>query len=797
MQDNFEIGFDNSQPQREFNLKEFIFKYLRYWPMITAFILISLTIAFIKIRYSTPIYKVSGSLFINKEEGSRGNNEMLENMFSFSNNLNLQNELEILKSKPLLSRVAKNLGLQVSYLNKGNVRSSNVYDASPIQLDIISLKDSSANFTFEIEIAEKGFRFVNTNTFLEYNKRFETRQGSFRIIRSPSVSVNNYSSDNFTIVYRTLSNTAASLASGITTAQSIDQATILNLSIETDNIAFGKDVINNLMTEYAKMNIEDKRRISQITMQFIDERLDTIKNELGSVEGGILQFREKNEVIDLNQQSTLQFEILSESNKQLANQQVQAGILNYLLLYMQNPEHQNSLVPASLGIQEPILEPMLSEYNTLQLQRNNLLHTTGRDNPSIAAIDRSIKKLREQILEALKNVQQSYKISGDKIRDEIARSRSAIRKVPSKAMGLLDIERQQKIKQDLYLFLLQKREEAAISAAATIANSYPLEEAVSTGIPVKPNQRNIFLIAFLVGILIPIVIIVVLEMLNDKIRDREEITQQTLTPIIGEIGHAGEETLIVQAGSRTVVAEQFRIMRTNVQYIVNKISKPVMLVTSSVSGEGKSFVATNFGAAQALAGKKTIILEFDIRKPRLLKGLAMQTSKGLTNYIMGNAALDEIIQPVPDFQSLFVIGCGPVPPNPSELLLDKRVSQLFEELKSRFDIIIIDSAPVGLVSDAFTLSAYADASLYIVRHGYTLKRQLNMVNELYLQKRLPNMGLVINDIQTQGRYKGYYGYGGGSYYGYGYGYGYGGDYFQPNKATRKSNRLNWLLKKKK
>jgi capsular exopolysaccharide synthesis family protein len=791
MQDNFETAFETGQPSREFNLKEFIFKYLRYWSLLTAFVLIALTIAFIRVRYTTPIYRVNGSLFINKEGENRSVGESLENMFLFSNNLNLQNELEILKSKPLVSRVVKALGLQVSYFNKGNVRSSNIYGASPVQLEIFSLKDSSSTFTIEIEASEKGFHFPNTNANIEYGKLFETRAGVFRINKTSEMSFAHYSSDNFLITYQPLPRAAASLASAITTAQTIDQATILDISMETDNITLGKDVINALMAEYGEMNIENKRRISQATMQFIDERLDTIKNELGDVESGILKFREKNEVVDLSQQSAQQFGALAESNKQLADQQVQAGILDYLLQYMQNPANRHSLVPASLGIQEPVLGPMFSQYNTLQLQRNNLLQTTGTANPAIATLDRSVEKLREQILEALRNVQQSYRIASNTLKEEISRSRSAIRKVPSKAMGLLDIERQQKIKQDLYLFLLQKREESAISAAATVASSSPLEEATSSGYPVKPNKRNIYLLALFAGILIPIAIIAVIEMLNDKIREREEITRQCQAPIIGEIGHAGQKTLVVQAGSRTVVAEQFRIMRTNIKYMVNKVNKPVMLVTSSVSGEGKSFVATNFGAALALTGKKTVILEFDIRKPRLLKGLDMQSAKGLSNFIIGNATLDEIICPVPGFDNLYVIGCGPVPPNPSELLLDQQVSRLFEELKTRFEYIIIDSAPVGLVSDAFTLSTFADAALYIVRHGYTLKRQLSMVNDLYVQKRLPNMGLVINDIKTQGRYKGYYGYGGGSYYGYGYGYryGYGGDYFQEEKKKSKKKRF--------
>lgn len=787
MQDHFETGFENSQSGKEFNLKEFIFKFLRYWPLLAICILLALLLAFIKIRYATPIYNVTGSLFINKESNSGGRNEALEEMFMFSNNINLKNELEILKSKPLVQRVVKNLGLQLSYYNIGKVRSSNIYGSAPVALEIIALKDSSRSFVFNIEATDKLFQFQNTNTNFEYDKIFENSAGVFRITKIPGRNFINFNSNIFSITYTPLVEATSSLASTINTAQTIDQATILDISVETDNTTFGKDVINELMKEYGKMNIEDKRQISRITVQFIDERLDTIKNELGGVESGLLRFREKNEVIDLTTQSQLYYSNFAESNRQLITQQVQIGIVDYLLNYLNDPSNQYRIVPTDLGIQEPTLLPLLSQYNTLQLQRNNLVQTTGPSNTTLLTVDATLVKLREQIREALKNVKQAFTIGANKIQEQIKRSQTNIKSVPAKAKGLLDIERQQKIKQDLYLFLLQKREEAAISVAATVASSSPLEDASASGAPVSPNKKNIYLLALFAGILIPVGIIALIEMLNDRITEREDVIKQTQAPIIGEIGHAGEDTLIVKAGSRTVVAEQFRIMRTNIQYLISKTDKPVILITSSISGEGKSFVATNYGAAVALAGKKTAVLEFDIRKPRLLKGLNMQVAKGLSNFIIGNAVLEEIVQPVPEFPNLYVIGCGPVPPNPSELLLDKQVGKLFEALKERFDVIIIDSAPVGLVSDAFTLSAYSNASLYLVRQGYTLKRQLSMVEDLYQQKRLPNMGLVINDIQTQGRYKGYYGYGGGSYYGYGYGY--GGEYFQAEKKKTPKNRF--------
>jgi capsular exopolysaccharide synthesis family protein len=708
-------------------------------------------------------------------------------MLFFPDNVNLKNELEILKSKSLLKRVVEKLDLQLSYFNKGNVRTTNVYGSSPIKLEIISLTDSLAGFTLDIEATEKNFKFSNNSAALDYNTIFQTNAGSFKLEKIPGKSFLISNSDNYLIRYTSLDLAASSLSSSLSTAQTIEQATILDISMETDNIQLGKDVINTLMKEYTKMNIESKREISQITMQFIDERLDTLKNELGGVETGLLRFKEKNEIIDLPTQSTQYFQNFSELNKQLVTQQVQIGIVDYLTDYINEPAKRFSMVPTDLGIQEPALMSLVSQYNALQLQHNTLVQTTGPSNASLLAIESGIDKLRQQMQEALKSVKHSYRIAANKMQEQANHYEANIRSVPSKAKNLLDIERQQKIKQDLYLFLLQKREEAAISAAATVSGSYPIEEASASGNPVKPQTATIYLIALFLGLLLPVLVIAVMEMLNDKIRERGEIVNHTQAPIVGEIGHAGEETLVVKTVSRTVVAEQFRIMRTNVQYLVKKINVPVMLVTSSVSGEGKSFVATNYGAALALTGKKTVVLEFDIRKPRLLKGLNMPSTKGLSNFIIGTATMEEIIKPVPDFNNLYVIGCGPVPPNPSELLLDKQVEELFKVLRTKFDYIIIDSAPVGLVSDAFTLSAFADASIYIVRQGYTLRRQLNMVQDLYLQKRLPNMGLVINDIQTRGRYKGYYGYGGGSYYGYGYGY--GGDYFQESSSAKRKSRL--------
>jgi capsular exopolysaccharide synthesis family protein len=323
-----------------------------------------------------------------------------------------------------------------------------------------------------------------------------------------------------------------------------------------------------------------------------------------------------------------------------------------------------------------------------------------------------------------------------------------------------------------------------------------IEPASSTGNIVSPNRRSTYLMALFLGLLIPMLIIFGKELLNDKVSGREDVQRNTQAAIIGEVGHNEEkETLIVNTSSRRFIAEQFRIIRTNLQYILPDKEKAVILVTSTSSGEGKSFVSTNVGAVMALAGKRTAILEFDIRKPKVMSSLGMAKQAGITNYIIGSATVEQIQVQVPGVENLFVVPCGPVPPNPAELLLSGRLEALIGELKKTYDVLIIDTAPVGLVSDSVILGKFADATLYIIRHNYTLKKQLQLLNEVFLGNKLPRISLVINDIRAEWGYGRYYGYNG---YGYnGYGYGYGSDYFD-NKQSPKGV-LNWarrLLGKK-
>jgi capsular exopolysaccharide synthesis family protein len=308
-----------------------------------------------------------------------------------------------------------------------------------------------------------------------------------------------------------------------------------------------------------------------------------------------------------------------------------------------------------------------------------------------------------------------------------------------------------------------------------------VDKAETNETPVSPNRRSVQLIAFLIGMGLPAVFIFAAEMFNDKIQSRFDIEKYTQTPILGEVGHSfTENVLVINRNSRSMVAEQFRIIRTNLQYFLNKKENAVILVSSTFSGEGKSFASTNVAAAHSLAGKKTLLMEFDIRKPKILSGLNMDKGPGITNFLVGKQTdLNSLVRPVEGYDNFFVLGCGPVPPNPAEILLDARINELFDYAKANFDVVVIDTAPVGMVSDGFTLGKFADCTIYMMRQNYSFKKQLALIDDYYLQKRLPQISIVLNDVKAQSGY-GNYGYG---RYGYGYGYGYS-SYFEEEKKPK-------------
>ncbi|HEV2479876.1 MAG TPA: polysaccharide biosynthesis tyrosine autokinase [Puia sp.] len=774
--------------------KELIFRYLHYLPWVIVSVILFMIMAYLKIRWTTPIFQVQSSLLIKSEQDNfaSSKDDKFSEMILPQTDVNLRNEMAILKSRPVIARVVKDLDLQYLSYNKGTVRSTLLYPVSPFSLRLTRIADSAIGFGCQITVLnENRFLLNESKTSHRFGDTTELDGSRFVLLYDSTMGIHSMGSAKFEFSWLPLPAAVENLLGSLKITQTDDQTTILTLIFEHENPMLGKNVLNTLMSVYDSLIVENKNRISANTLQFIDDRLYELNDTLRGVEGVLRNFMVANQAFDIEGQSKAFLDKEGDEANSVVTSGVKIGIVNWLLDYVANKKNQYELVPTALGIDEPALLQLITEYNKLQLEREANLKTSSETNPMILAMDGTLEKTRRNIYQALLNVKQAYAIASEGLQKQNQTLQERIASLPGKSMRLLNIERQQKILEELYSFLLQKKLETSIAAAATVSNSRVIEAALDSKLPISPNKKSVYTFYLLLGVLIPVGIIVVIELLHDKVSSREDIERITSAPILGEIGHSRDtQSLVVNSNSRRFIAEQFRIVRTNLQYIVGRKDRPVIMVTSSFSGEGKSFISTNLGAVMALSGKRTVIMEFDIRKPKIVSGLDLKRNMGITNYIIGKASFEDLLLPVGDFDNLFVIPCGPIPPNPSELLLDKRLGELMAEVKAHFDVVIMDTAPVGLVADAINLSQYIDAAVYIVRQRHTFKKQLELIDELYNNNKLPNLCVLLNDVRVEGGYYSGYGY----YGGYGYGYRRGSGYFEENEERKKRSVLGKLLK---
>jgi tyrosine-protein kinase Etk/Wzc len=752
--------------------KEIFFKYIVYLPLVIVCVGIAITTAYIYLRYKVPYYSSSISLLYKDASGKYiggDENMMLDDVMLYKKRSNLANEIEILKSVNIMEDVVSSLGLNVVYYNEGKVKTRELY-GSTLKAEVADVKDSSVAFTVTLKREDKKVfaMYDGKKSLVNTGDEISTSNGKMKI----HFNVNGLdNSDKYYIYWLPIRSAAAGLAGAVSANLLNRDASIIRVNIATEIPEKGRDILNQLALEYKQMGIDDKNKVVDNTIQFIDERLSLISTQLGDVEGGKQNFQQRNNLVDLEGQSEQQINGLTEARKRLDEEEMRLQVIDMIRNYVDNPVKRFQLVPSSLGLSDRTLDGLIASYNELQLKRDAELKISPAAHPNIAAIDSQIEKLRTSIVENLVNIRRSSQSIANRLGGEYQSLQGSLRSIPQKQREFAEIMRQQGIKEKLYLFLLEKREESAITRASAVANSTPLDEAYSAGGPISPDTKGIYRLALILGLVIPAGFIYIKDLLNDKVSVRTDITKVTETPIIGEVAHHRSMTrqFVVGVKDRSILSEQFRILRTNLQFLLAKAptKNPVVLVTSTISGEGKTFCSMNMAAAWAIAGKKTVIIELDLRKPKISKALNLPIEIGISNFVIGNTKKDSLPQKLPNIPNLYVIGAGPIPPNPSELIMDSKMDELFTYLRANFDIIIIDSAPVGLVSDSKILSRFVDATLYVVRQRYTVKKQLGYIDDLYKNKALPNMGIIVNDVKMGGN---------NSYYGYGYGYGYGFGY---------------------
>jgi len=753
------------------SIKDLFFKYVRFLPIFLLCLAFALFGAWIYLRYATPIYRASGTIEIKNDEQSGTMGDPRFNQLAFNPGTdNIQNEIEVLRSKPLMDRVVNALNLQVDYKAVGKIKSPDIYKQGPFLLQIFELYDSSKSFTLDIKfLNDTVFKIDEEKENFRIGELFKNTHGVFRLNK------NLYSSPGkeYTVSWRPTSR-ATSIFTGDIQVSPKPGTDILSIGIETTNADKSADIVNRLMIEYGEMTKEDKSEEAALTLAFVDTSLKSVQHEIDSIQKEKTRFQEANNFIDLESQTQNYFSNFGDADKAAKDQEILLNVTGIIENYLRDKQNNYKTVPSSLGLTDPTLGGKIEEYNKAQLYRAGLLEShIPETNPLIKEQNEIIEKLRTDILEAMKSIKASTVLSITSYTQRKELAQGQLKSLPPQIRKLNEFDAELNSKMGIYSYLMEKKLATTISQASTLSNSKIVEKSIPIWTPVKPNRRTVQLLAILAGIGLPALFIFLLEVANDKVTTRYDIEKITNAPVLGEIGHSySNTTLVVNKTSRGMVAEQFRIIRSNLQYIINKIDKPIILVTSSFSGEGKSFVTTNMGAVLALAGKKTIVIEFDIRKPKIFSGLGLSKKQGVTNYILGKTDIEDLPIQVPGLDNFFVLSCGPVPPNPAELLLEQKVTDLFNYLKQNFDVILIDTAPVGMVSDALTLSKFADCSLYIVRQGHTYKKQIGLIDEFYREGKLPRVSIIINDVKVKPGY-GYYGSGR-----YGYGYGYKSKYYE-------------------
>lgn len=748
------------EESKQTNLREVIGKYLFHWPLFILFLILSFGTAFLYLHFATPRYTVKARLLIKDEEKGSTSAPALKELNLFKSGAVVENELEVLKSRALMGRIVQDMQLSVQYYMKDNFRTEDLYKERPFKL--VMLSPVRAKEPQVIEVTPLGgesfeLKQPNSTVTVPFSSTMSSGFGRWQLV--PTASLSRYEGKTIKIVVSDPNATVDSYVSRLNAELTDKKSTVVQLSIEENVPERGKDLLNRLIEEYNRAAIDDKNKVRQSTINFIDKRLASLTGELNNVESDVENFKSSRGLTDLSSESKFYLENAKENDSRLNQVNVQLEVINTIERYVNSGDGQMN-APATTGITDPGLAALVNQLITLQLQRNQLLGTAPESSPILDPVNRQIHSVKNSIRENIRAIKSTLIASRNQLQSVNSNVESSIKKLPGQEREFIAIKRQQSIKEELYIYLLQKREEASVSYASTLADSRTVDQAYY-GQPESPNPMLCLAFAFISGLLLPIGIISGRELFNNRVTGAKEVQDITEAPILGELVYQKSNSPLVMGDkSRRIIAEQFRSLRTSLQLIFDKKEKGrVTLLTSGMSGEGKSFVSSNLATALATSGRKTLIMECDLRSPMVSKYLNCPTRVGLSDYLNGKVPIEDIVQPASVNENLFVIGAGKIPEYPAELLSRPRMQELIEWVKLNFDEVLIDTPPIRLVADAMILSKFSDVTLYVVRQGFTYKSQLDYVKQLFRDQKLKNLNIVLNGIDIAGSYGNYeYGY---------------------------------------
>ena len=774
--------------EEEIDLREELEKYLKHWPWFVMGVIFCLAFAFIYLKYTTPQYSTTASIIIKDEKSKGPSSEMAAfadlGLLGGMGTNSIENEIGILKSKRLMTNVVKELNLNVRYFEETQVKQVELYHRSPLKLQLMRLDERQLNRIIKDEegnsfrILRKGdqLQVINAETeesiSAEIDKAFSLGFAEVVISENTETDPEDLAeAEEILISFVPVETVVQKYQNQVQVNLTDKNSSLIELSLVDPVKQKAQDILDQLVFEYNKEAIEDKNLVARNTASFIDERLGIINQELDSVEVGKEEFKESNQLTDIQAESSIFIENASQYKQRIQEVGTQLELSRAMIEYLKTGT-QSDLLPANLGIEENGINQQIEEYNTLVLERNRVLSGSTERNPVVVRLTSQIDQIKGNILQSLERMRANLEIARQDLERQGAAISSQISAVPAKERMYRGIERQQNIKEALYLFLLEKREENSLSLAVTAPKAKIVDRAYSSNEPVSPKSKIVLLAALILGLLIPFLFIYLRNLLNNKIRSREDIEKLNHKfPIVGEIPKIGKkEDHLVVKNDRSVLAEAFRIMLTNLQYLfVNSFdedeeSGKSIITTSTVKGEGKTFVSINLAMTLAITGKKVVLVGADIRNPQLQRYLPnADRSAGVTEFLVDkNVQLDDLIQDSNLHPNLSILLSGSIPPNPAELWRQGRSAELFNQLRTKFDYVIIDSAPSLLVTDTFLINQYADLTLYVTRAGVTDKKMLEFPVDAVKDYKLHDVAMVLNDVDMSD-----FGY--GNKYGYAYG----------------------------
>ena len=805
MEEN-KINVGTSQPQEEVNIQELLFRYLIHWPWFVVSVLLCVICAFAYLKVATPVYNVSATVLI-KDEDKGGGATMaseLEKMGlggMMNTKSNVDNEVEVLKSKSLALEVVEYLSLYITYSNEDGWLSKEMYRTSPV---LVSLTPQEADqlpkpmkvkmnlltpgkMDVEIEIGEKKYQ----KHLDKLPAVFPTDEGTVAFLANPDTLLSSQWGEvqHITAMIGKPMAVAKGYSGALSIAPTSKTTSVVKIALSNSSTLRASDFINKLIEIYNINTNNDKNEVAQKTAEFIDERIAIISKELGSTEQDLETFKRSAGITDLSSEAKIALEGNAEYEKRRVENQTQISLVKDLQRYLQGNEYE--VLPSNVGLKDAALATAIAKYNEMLMERNRLLRTSTEDNPTIINLTSSIHAMRANVVASMDATLKGLQITKADLQREAKRFSQRISDAPTQERQFVSIARQQEIKAGLYLMLLQKREENAITLAATANNAKIIDAAIPDEAPVAPKKMMILMLALVVGAGIPVGVIYLINLTQVTIEGRADVEKLTTLPVIGDIPVADDlkgSSIAVFENQNNLLSETFRGIRTNLQFLLEEGQKVVM-VTSTVSGEGKSFVSANTAISLSLLGKKVVIVGLDIRKPGLNKVFNLSTKEqGITQFLTDpKRNIMDLVQQSDVNANLFILPGGAVPPNPTELLARKGLESAIEQLKQHFDYIVLDTAPVGMVTDTQLISRVADLTVYVCRADYTRKSEFALVNELATTNKLPNISIAINGLDLKKKKYGYYyGYGKyGKYYGYGKRYGYGYGYGEHQEDSKK------------